>query len=156
MAAEADGDNGSVEQRIADLKSELCEIVLAQMEDMGPDLAFFDLKVLMTNRISDIALTVTNRDGSAPALAPDERLEPLFRELRGLQYIPGKGAWFSALVTNDREMRIMLKVNYDVDPMWYPPLSGSDFREDLEAYPRDEGYIPDWLAAIVIDTADSD
>ncbi|MEU8896234.1 hypothetical protein [Nocardia sp. NPDC048505] len=137
---------GSPAQRIAHLKAEITDIVLDQMATVGPDLAFIDLKVMMTSTVGDVAMTATKQDGSAPPLAPDPRLEPLFRELRHLQYDPDQGAWFSALVTNDAEMRLILKLNYDVDPIWYPELPGSAFRRDLEDYPRGEGYIPTWLA----------
>jgi hypothetical protein len=84
------------------------------------------------------------------ALPPDEVL-PLIDELRRVMYQRGKGTWFSAqwTITNTggsgEKISASVSFNYDDEPVWRRPAHPGLYALDLEAFPRDEESIPDWL-----------
>ncbi|MFE6610325.1 hypothetical protein [Amycolatopsis sp. NPDC057786] len=104
-----------------------------------------DLMCLANIDVHDLSLTVLLEDGSNPAvLIPDEVRQSLVR-LRERMYEPDRGTWFSARVIIDPPGSIYVKYNYDWDPLWNPSIAIEGWARDLEAFPRDEAHIPDWL-----------
>ncbi|MBE1576121.1 hypothetical protein ACFORH_03775 [Amycolatopsis roodepoortensis] len=104
-----------------------------------------DLMCLANIDVHDLSLTVLLEDGSNPAvLIPDEVRQTLVR-LRERMYEPDRGAWFSARVILDPPGSIYVKYNYDWDPLWNPSIATEGWARDLEAFPRAEAHIPDWL-----------
>lgn len=105
-----------------------------------------DLLVRMTVAVHDLALTVYLEDGStADVEAPDGRVVAAFAELRRMLCRPGRGTWFAARLSVDPPGRMNISYNLDHDPKWFPPIPASYWVRDLEAFPRDEEFIPDWL-----------
>jgi hypothetical protein len=110
-----------------------------------PDFRRIDLLVRMTVATHDTALTVYRQDRSTPEVLPPEGLNAAFVDLRRLLYRPGRGTWFSARCVVNAPSRIDITYNLDHDPLFFPPVPASDFARDLQAFPRQEAFIPDWL-----------
>ncbi|MGO2665257.1 hypothetical protein [Mycetocola reblochoni] len=69
------------------------------------------------------------------------------RALRELMFEPGKGTWFSAVVTVTAEGRASVSYNYDDEPEG-PGGQGFDpvaYKIEFEKFPRDEAHTPEWL-----------
>lgn len=62
-----------------------------------------------------------------------------------MTFVPGKGAWYTALVTVERTGKVSLNFDRDSEPRWANPVPASMFAEDLARYPRDEEHTPAWL-----------
>lgn len=66
-------------------------------------------------------------------------------ELRRLTYQPGKGAWYTAVVTVTSSGSISFDFDYDGEPEWDIEVVPESYVEDLEMFPRDEEHRPAWL-----------
>jgi len=104
-----------------------------------------DLMVKMSVAVQDLALTVYLADGSTREVVPPDSLLPEFVELRRSIYRPGRGAWFSARLSIDPPGSVRITYNLDHDPGWVPPIPAAHWARDLEMFPRDERFVPDWL-----------
>lgn len=74
-----------------------------------------------------------------------ERLQ----ELREQMYEEDRGAWLSARFVLHREAEPEVTFNYDENPQWSPDLHPMMFVRDLEAFPRADEHVPDWLREMV-------
>ncbi|GAA2659236.1 MULTISPECIES: hypothetical protein [Actinosynnema] len=64
---------------------------------------------------------------------------------RRLMYEPGRGTWLSARLTVFPDGEHRVEFNFDEEPGWKPPLHPVAYARDLEAFPRDDEHVPDWL-----------
>ncbi|MFD4671281.1 hypothetical protein ACFWNN_16210 [Lentzea sp. NPDC058450] len=71
------------------------------------------------------------------------------QELREEMYEEGRGTWLSARFTLHREAEPEVTFNYDENPRWSPDLHPMMFVRDLEAFPRTDEHVPDWLRELV-------
>ncbi|WP_127130090.1 hypothetical protein [Georgenia sp. SYP-B2076] len=102
----------------------------------------------MVGTRGEILAGVTQPDGTEavlPALPGD--VGNAMAEMRHAQYEPGKGTWFTALVTLMPDGKITLNIDSKNEPTWSTPLEPGQFSEDLRRYPRDDEHVPDWLTA---------
>ncbi|KFZ79700.1 hypothetical protein ED92_20180 [Amycolatopsis sp. MJM2582] len=127
-------------------RQELTNAVGIALVDAAPEgWRRIDLMCLANIDVHDLSLTVLLADGSNPAvLIPDEVRQSLLRLREGM-HEPDKGTWFSSRVIIDAPGTIYVKYNYDWDPLWNPSIATEGWARDLEAFPRDEAHIPDWL-----------
>ncbi len=83
-------------------------------------------------------------DGSSRRKFPPAGLGLMIDNLRAGMYQEGKGTWFSFEYVITPPGNFNVTYNYDEDPgITFPTAHG--FTKDLEYFPRDEDYIPDWL-----------
>ena len=54
------------------------------------------------------------------------------------------------------KVSIIKSENMDHDPLWNPPIPAEYWARDLEVFPRDEVFIPDWLRAKLADAGDEE
>ncbi|WP_158844599.1 hypothetical protein [Saccharothrix deserti] len=135
---------------------ELLQHIGGMLLDAAPEgFRRIDLLVRMTVAVQDAALKVYMPDGSTPEVVPSEGLNAAFQEMRQVLYQPGRGAWFSARCVVNAPARIDITYNFDHDPRFDPPVPAADFARDLQAFPRDEAYIPDWLRAKLVEASTS-
>ncbi|GGR50811.1 hypothetical protein J2S40_000425 [Nocardioides luteus] len=103
-----------------------------------------NLSMFFTGRID-----VHRPDGSLGLVRPPDSVLTLTDELRQVMYEPGRGAWFSArwTIASGEESRNTTSIafNYDDEPVWRWPAHPGLYALDLEAYPRDDASVPDWL-----------
>lgn len=74
-----------------------------------------------------------------------ERLQDLRQEM----YEEDRGAWLSARFVLHREAEPEVSFNYNENPHWSPELHPMMFVRDLEAFPRADEQVPDWLREMV-------
>lgn len=67
------------------------------------------------------------------------------RELREGMFREGTGTWFSLRYVITSDLRFHVDYEYDAEPDFGFEIAFSDFRRDLDRFPRDEEHIPDWL-----------
>lgn len=104
-----------------------------------------DLMCKVVSEAHDLALTVLLSDGTSPVVPlPEAILDPVL-QLRQTMYRAGRGTWFSARWLLEPPGRMNLTYNLDWDPLWEPRLPASSWRADLDAFPRDDEHMPDWL-----------
>jgi hypothetical protein len=71
------------------------------------------------------------------------------QELREQMYEEGRGTWLSARFVLHRETEPEVTFNFDENPRWSPELHPMMFVRDLEAFPRTDEHVPDWLRETV-------
>ncbi|NCT91016.1 hypothetical protein GXB85_08660 [Cellulomonas sp. APG4] len=74
---------------------------------------------------------------------------PMIRAFRGLRAAlaqPGKGAWFTAVLTLTPEGRMSFDFDYDSEPAWQPSKAVGHYLEEWEEFPRAPEHTPAWLA----------
>ncbi|SDG91402.1 hypothetical protein SAMN05216553_11383 [Lentzea fradiae] len=71
------------------------------------------------------------------------------QELREEMYEEGRGTWLSARFVLHRGGEPEVTFNFDEDPRWSPELHPMMFVRDLEAFPRTDEHVPDWLRETV-------
>ena len=85
-------------------------------------------------------------DGSYADLgSPALDLYDALSELRQLTHQPGRGAWYTAVVTVTYSGSIDLDLDHDSEPQWDVDVVPESYVEDLEMFPRDEEHRPAWL-----------
>ncbi|GAB2687374.1 hypothetical protein [Nocardia thraciensis] len=106
-----------------------------------------DLVSRMTVPVQELVLTMFRDDGSTVAVAaPVELNRPLARLRVALYRVdPARGAWLSARFTIESSGTFFRSYNQDYEPDWNPPLADSDYVADLEMFPRELEYTPEWL-----------
>lgn len=110
-----------------------------------------DLKYLATATVGQPVLTVLKQDRTRLTVRVPHEVEHALRELRGRMYEPGRGTWFALRFTVDPPMEYRVLFDHDHDPNWWPALPASEWRSDLEVYPRDPEHVPDWLREKLIE-----
>lgn len=98
------------------------------------------------------AVTVSDRQVVVTAVLPDgyRQVEPpadldfLITELRELKNEVGLGTWLSVRLTVDPDGTYAVWFNFAQDPRWDPPLAAESYRRDLDAFPRDDQWVPHW------------
>lgn len=103
----------------------------------------------MASTVDDFAFTTVLYDGTvAPREMPLE-VRRAFVDMRDLLYEPDQGTWFSARFVMDPPDHYRVAFNFDVDPVWDPPVAAEVYAKDLETYPRSPGNTPRWLHAVL-------
>lgn len=129
-------------------RQELTNDVAVALADAAPDgWRRIDLMCLANVDVHDLSLTVLLNDGSNPAMLIPDEVRQLLLRLREAMYEPGTGTWFSSRVILDAPSKIYVKYNFDWDPLWNPSIAPEGWTRDLEAFPRTEEHIPEWLRA---------
>ena len=105
------------------------------------------LRATGVSSMMETALTVTLDGGAIDRTGSivdegDEACE----DLRVASYQPGKGTWYTATFTLDRDGRLAADFDYD-----NPPFDGNAdpelLRDDQEDFPRDPEQLPAWHPA---------
>ncbi|GAB3207324.1 hypothetical protein [Nocardia tengchongensis] len=110
-----------------------------------PGWARIDLVATLAADIVDLKFTVVDQGGAAQAQdIPPETLRA-FPDLRNLLYEDGLGTWFSLRIEIEPPDSYSGIYNFDVDPIWNPPIQSEVYAKDLEEYPRLANRIPHWL-----------
>lgn len=97
----------------------------------------------------EIALFAQDSNGRSAGAVHIPELSDELRALRDEMYEPERGTWLSALFVLNRGSEPEVSFNYDDDPQWSPALHPMMFVCDLEAYPRADEHIPQWLRAVL-------
>ncbi|MFI9007330.1 hypothetical protein ACIGNX_08890 [Actinosynnema sp. NPDC053489] len=133
---------------------ELLQQIGGMLLDAAPDgFRRIDVLVRMTVAVQDVALKVYLPDGGTPDVLPPDGLVPAFQEMRQVLYQPGRGTWFSARCVVNAPVRIDITYNFDHDPRFEPPVPAEDFARDLQVFPRDEAFVPDWLRSRLVEAS---
>ena len=104
------------------------------------------ITIYMLSSLSHLEAEYTNDTQAAPGrFVPSFDAVRAFEGLRELTAQPGKGAWYSAVFTMDRAGTFNVEFDYDTKPSFPYKIDDEDYREDLEAFPRDPEHIPDWM-----------
>lgn len=97
--------------------------------------------------IDSASFEVEHADGERRSALPPGQAIGKMDELRRVMYRRGKGAWFTARLEVERSGRFSAAFDYDGEPEFTPPLSGSAYALDLDRFPRSDENIPGWLRA---------
>ncbi|EIE99551.1 hypothetical protein [Saccharomonospora glauca] len=127
----------------------LARIGLTLLDDAPERWRRIDLQCRAVADVHDVTLTVLLEDGSQPDMTLPPHVVDDLLEVRRLTYRPDMGAWFSMRYLLDPPAQMYVKYNYDWDPKWRSwrsPIPAESWARDLEAFPRPEENIPDWLA----------
>lgn len=115
------------------------------MKSAPPEWRRLDLKVIMASTVDDFSYTTIMKDGTTPPYEMPVVIRQAFVDIRDLLHEDGEGTWFSARFVMDPPDEYTVNFNFDVDPVWDPPVTPDVFVRDLEKYPRDDEHIPSWL-----------
>ncbi|MEV5867932.1 hypothetical protein [Streptomyces tendae] len=92
---------------------------------------------------SDLEFTMcdgSKEGGTAPVAVFDA-----MDDLRHAMHEPGKGTWFTAVITADGSLRYRTTFEYDSEPDFVPQINAGSYLDDIRHFPRTEENIPDWL-----------
>ncbi|GAA2659228.1 hypothetical protein GCM10010428_02820 [Actinosynnema pretiosum subsp. pretiosum] len=107
--------------------------------------AVLDLKVSLAADVEDFTFATVLGDGSfAPVEMPPE-VRRAFVDVRDLLAEPGQGTWFSVRFTMSPPDNYRVYFNFEVDPVWDPPIGPDVLVEDLRRYPRTPDDTPRWV-----------
>lgn len=84
-------------------------------------------------------------DGRSTGCVPPLAALELMRELRAGMYTEGKGTWYTAYYEVGRPGSYRVRYDHENEPHFDEPLDRAGCLLDLEFFPRDEEYVPDWL-----------
>ncbi|GAB2713650.1 tetratricopeptide repeat protein [Nocardia thraciensis] len=106
-----------------------------------------DLIARSAGRAHDLSLTVLPDNGPAAALAPPTGLAPLLEAIKIAHYRrdPERGAWLSARFLIDSTGPFFRSYNTDYEPDWPFAIEDAHYIDELEAFPRELEYTPEWL-----------
>lgn len=107
-------------------------------------------KIMMTAVIvadaSEITLSLLSGDTQEDVEAPE--IEGLLDDLREVTATPDGGAWLNMAVEFEGDAYKVI-YDYDTQPAWYTDFTPDEKRElytlELEWFPRQDEYIPNWL-----------
>ena len=103
-----------------------------------------DMTVRLTSWIEEISLAVVMPGSDAARMEPPEDISPLLFELRHKKYMRGRGTWLSMRLVIEPDGDYRVSYNFDLDPLWDPPVEDEVYDHDFEAFPRDQEWIPAW------------
>ncbi|WP_440902697.1 hypothetical protein [Actinosynnema sp.] len=105
-----------------------------------------DVDAKLCSMMHVFGVQVSSDGGGAPLSMPLPKVvgNDLVRARR-LMYEPGRGTWLSAKLTVFPDGGHRVEFNFDDEPAWRPPLHPVAYARDLEAFPRDDEHVPDWL-----------
>jgi hypothetical protein len=103
-----------------------------------------DLVAAVSVSARQVAPTAVLADGSLRRVDPPEDLAFLLTELRELKNEPGLGTWLSVRLIVDPDGTYTVWFNFAQDPRWDPPLEPAAYQRDLDAFPRDDQWVPYW------------
>jgi Immunity protein YezG-like len=106
------------------------------------------ITIYMVSTRSHLEAEYTTQPDSEPvSFRSDRDAIRAFKELRKLTAQPGKGAWYGAVFTVDRAGKFDVTFDYDTKPAFPGGIEDESYLKDLEAFPRDPEYIPEWMPA---------
>lgn len=94
---------------------------------------------------SDSDLEFTMRDGSKQGGTAPVSVFDAMDDLRRAMHEPGKGTWFTAVITADSFLAYRTNFDYDSEPNFVPQINAGSYLDDMRHFPRDEENTPDWL-----------
>jgi hypothetical protein len=103
-----------------------------------------DMTVRLTTAAEEISLAVVMPDGAAARMEPPPDVSPLLFELRNKKYMRDRGTWLSLRLVIEPDGDYRVSYNFDLDPLWDPPLDAAVWDEDFEAFFRDDEWTPAW------------
>jgi hypothetical protein len=103
-----------------------------------------DMTVRLTSSVEEISLAVVMPDGNAARIEPPEGISPLLFELRQKKYMRERGTWLSMRLAVEPDGDYRVSYNFDLDPLWDPPVETEVYDHDFETFPRDEEWMPSW------------
>ncbi|GGC97119.1 hypothetical protein GCM10011512_25160 [Tersicoccus solisilvae] len=112
-----------------------------------------DMRVSATHAVQTSVITAEDQQGNRQSLQGSDEVDDAVDDLRAAMYRPGSGTWFSAVLTVTAAGKADASYNYDDEPTWPFPVDPQVYATDLEAFPRDDAHLPEWLRQKVRDHA---
>ncbi|WP_162958613.1 hypothetical protein [Nocardia yunnanensis] len=119
---------------------------LAMSLEPEQDWARLDLVATLAADIVDLKFTTVSRDGVTQARNFPQEVVRAFPDLRNLLYEEALGTWFSLRIEVEPPDSYSGTYNFEVDPLWDPPIPPEVYAKDLDLYPRSANNIPRWLS----------
>ncbi|WP_280455319.1 tetratricopeptide repeat protein [Nocardia brasiliensis] len=106
-----------------------------------------DLIARASGRVHDLSLTVLPDHGAATVLAAPTELTPLLDAIKIAHYRrdPERGGWLSARFLIDSSGSFFRSYDIDYEPDWPFAIDEATYVEELERFPRELEYTPEWL-----------
>jgi len=115
----------------------------------------YEIKVFSLRKMVQLKATYIENGGQVISFDPeyegplnrDQDLTFLFMDLRKEMYdlAPGKGAWFTCLITVFSDGKFDTQFNYDDKPMFSYEPTNDKYADDLKTFPRAADLVPEWL-----------
>lgn len=131
-------------------QSKLLDVICALLIDaLPPGYSMYNLYYNALGDYTDFHSRFGDIFGRTTDWAPPAGLLELMNKLREGMYRPGMGAWFGAYLRLDYISHLDIRLNWLDEPDWEGPTAPpqSAYQRELERFPREQGAIPDWLAA---------
>ncbi|MFD4433830.1 hypothetical protein [Nocardia sp. NPDC058497] len=131
------------EERADKLSREVCEIMA---EAANPtDWLRIELVYLAVGAVTEKNLFGVWRHETRPIEIVPAKIEAPLQELRRMMYSPGAGTWFLTRYYLEPDMTSTVVYDFDYDPKFKTDLNPSEWRRELDQFPRDPQYLPKWL-----------
>jgi hypothetical protein len=103
-----------------------------------------DLTVRLTSMVEEIVPVAVLADGGTQEMEPPPDVSPLLFELRNKKYMRARGTWLSLRMLIEPTGDYGITYNFDLDPLWDPPVGADVYEHDLDTFPRDDEWVPEW------------
>lgn len=127
-----------------ELLSSLVSIVVGEQP---PDWREVVIDYRNLGRQTDGAVGALDPSGTYQLWEPPAEVWRMFQRLRGGMYRDGEGTWFSARLTVLPPARFSIEYNWAHRPSFPQWPSPAEFAVELERFPREDAYLPDWFRA---------
>lgn len=82
----------------------------------------------------------STKGGTAPVAVLDA-----MDDLRRVMHEPGKGTWFTAVISVDSSLKYRTSFDYDSEPNFVPEINAGSYLDDVRHFPRSAENTPAWL-----------
>lgn len=127
--------------RQGQLVEEIARSVAANVTDPWNQLVY---RISSLARYQEDLIYVTKVGAEGDREFPPRDIYLLINELRAVMYRPGLGTWFSAEWKITPGGTVDVSFNFDEEPEFEDAVPAF-YTQDLEKFPRDEVFIPEWL-----------
>ncbi|GAA2659258.1 MULTISPECIES: hypothetical protein [Actinosynnema] len=130
-------------------KEILDELTALVLESLPADWEYLELEHHHVGAHLHLRVGLRVAGGGTREWNPPEEVWYLFQDLRGGMYAEGQGTWFSAYYRLELPGKHSISYEWEREPAFPSPPSLEAFALDLERFPREPDYVPDWFPPAV-------
>ncbi|ATE54118.1 hypothetical protein [Actinosynnema pretiosum] len=126
-------------------KEVLDEMTGVLLESLPADWEYLELEHHHVGAHLGLRVGLRVAGGGTREWFPPEDVWYLFQDLRSGMYAEGQGTWFSGYYKLERPGKCSISYEWEREPAFSTPVPLEAFALDLERFPREPDYVPDWF-----------
>jgi hypothetical protein len=103
------------------------------------------IEARLLDGITELEARYVDRTGKSQPVYAGDDATPAFEALRAAMALPDRGAWYTARFTLRADGAYDATFDYDGKPAFAEEPAAQWFIDDLKAFPRAAGLVPQWV-----------